>query len=212
MFEIKNVCYKNIIKYNEINILAEKVNFIVGESGCGKSTLLKLLNKSESFASGEIYYKKKALSEYESIALRKEVRLISQHPFLFSGTIKENFNLFYSYCNKESLEELISEEKMKYFLALLEAHFCLESECDNLSGGEKQRVYLAICFSMGAEIFLLDEASSALDSKLGHKILENIVAYARNNKKTLLIISHDNSLVEKFADNIIDLNGVKTNG
>ncbi len=208
MYKTKNLTYKDFIKYKDISVLEGKINFIIGESGCGKSTLLKLLNKTENFSSGEIFYKNKPICEYESIALRKEVKLISQCPFLFSRTIKENFALFYNYCE----EEIISEERMKLFLDIMEANFSLDSECDKLSGGEKQRVYIAICLSMEAETIMLDEATSALDCKLSHKILENLVSYTKNNKKTMLIISHDNSLVEKFAEHVIDLNGVKTNG
>ncbi len=208
MYITKNLIYKDFIKYKDVSILADKVNFIIGESGCGKSTFLKLLNKTDNFSSGEILYKNKSISEYESIALRKEVKLISQCPFLFSGSIKNNFQMFYDYCE----EKVISEERIKYFLSLLEANFCLETECDNMSGGEKQRVYIAICLSMEASTIMLDEATSALDSKLSHKVLENITNYAKENKKTLLIISHDNSLVEKFAEHVIDLNGAKING
>ncbi len=207
MFKIRSLQYKDFIKYKDIDILKHKINFIKGESGCGKSTLLKLLNKIEDFSGGEIFYKDKALAEYESIALRKEVKLISQNPFLFSGTIKDNFKLFYDYCD----EKLITIEKMKYFLSLLEANFDLESECDKLSGGEKQRVYIAICLSMEAETIMLDEASSALDSKNANKVFENIISYVKENNKTLIAISHDDALVNKFAENIIDLNGVKTN-
>ncbi len=204
MFKIIDLQYKDFIQYKNINILAEKINFIKGESGSGKSTLLKLLNKTADFSAGDILYKGKSLRQYESIALRKEVKLISQDPFLFSGTIKNNFLIFYDYCDTE----LISEGKMKYFLSLLEANFDLTTECDNLSGGEKQRVYIAICLSLEAGTIMLDEATSALDCKCAHKIFTNIISYIKENNKTLIAISHDESLIEKFAENIIDLNGV----
>ncbi len=207
LYQMKDVSFKDFIKYKELEIIEGKINFLIGESGCGKSTLLKLLNKTENFSSGEILYKEKSLSEYESIALRKEVKLISQAPFLFSATIKENFHLFYDYCE----EELITEEKMKYFLNLLEADFDLNNDCHSLSGGEKQRVYIAICLSMEAETVLLDEATSALDSKKANKVFENIVQYIKEKQKTLIAISHDEQLVARFAENIIDLNGVKSN-
>ncbi len=212
MYKIKDLEYKAFIHYKNIHILERKINFITGESGCGKSTLLKLLNKTENYSQGEILYKGKSLSEYESIALRKEVKLISQNPFLFSGTIRENFNLFYDYCEEKLIsEELILEEKMKYFLNLLEADFDLDNDCYSLSGGEKQRVYIAICLSMEAETILLDEATSALDSKRANKVFENIVQYIKERQKTLIAISHDEQIVARFAENIIDLNEVKKN-
>ncbi len=207
MLKTKNLAFKDFIFYDDIHIIKSKVNFVTGESGCGKSTLLKLFNRTENFSNGEILYKNSPICEIDSIKLRKEVKLISQTSFLFSGTIKENFTLFYNYC--ESTE--LTEEKMNCFLKLTEANFSLDTLCDNLSGGEKQRVYIAICLSMESETIMLDEPTSALDYNLSVKVLENIVSYIKETEKTLIIISHDNKLVEKFAENIICLTGGKKN-
>ena len=72
------------------------INFIVGESGCGKSTFLKLLNQSITPVSGELLYKGTPIDEYDPIALRREVSLVSQDLFLFDESILDNFKTFYS--------------------------------------------------------------------------------------------------------------------
>ncbi len=201
MFQTKNLIFKDFLMYDDIHILKSKVNFIKGSSGSGKSTLLKMFNKTENFSNGEILYKGKPLTEYDSIALRKEVKLISQTAFLFSGTIKENFDLFYKYCERQAP----NNETMLFFLKLAITDFSIDTLCDNLSGGEKQRVYIAICLSMGAEIIMLDEPTSALDSELANKLLSNIINYCKAKQKTLVIISHDANLIENFSENIIEL-------
>ncbi len=201
MLKTKNLCFKNLIFYDDIHIMKSKINFIVGESGCGKSSLLKMFNRTENFSGGEILYKGKPIGEIDTIALRKELKLISQTTFLFHGTIKENFALFYSYCEANHVDE----ERMRFYLERTQANFPLDTLCDQLSGGEKQRVYLAICLSMEAETIMLDEPTSALDYDLSVKVLENIIAYAKEANKTIIVVSHDNALVEKFAENIIDL-------
>ncbi len=203
MFQTENLKFLDFISYADIHIKEFAINFITGKSGCGKSTLLKLFNKTENFSAGNIFYKGKSIADYDSLALRKEVKLISQIPFLFSGTIKENFDLFYRYCEMENL----TEEKMAYFLNITEANFPLESLCDNLSGGERQRVYIAICLSMDAKTIMLDEPTSALDSYLSHKVLGNIVSYVKKEGKTLIVISHDSKLTEYFVENLIVLGG-----
>ncbi len=207
MFKTKKLIYKDFIFYEDIHIKKEKINFIKGESGCGKSTLLKLFNRTDNFSGGQIFYKGKNIIEYDSIELRKEVKLISQTTFLFSGTIKDNFNLFYNYCEYPAL----SVAQMECFLKITEANFPLNTICDNLSGGEKQRVYIAICLSMKSQIIMLDEPTSALDYNLSVKVLENIVSYVKKNKLTLIVISHDNKLVEIFAENTLNLTGGKNN-
>ncbi len=205
MFTTKNLVYRNFIFYNDISVLKSKVNFITGASGCGKSTLLKLFNRTQNYSAGEILYNDKSITEYDSISLRSEVRLISQTTFLFPGTIKENFDLYRKYCNKSP----INEDEMNYFLRLTEADFPLDNLSGELSGGQRQRAYLAVCLSMGAQTFMLDEPTSALDSKLSNKVLENVTNFVKENDQTLVVISHDTALVEKFAEHIIDLNGGK---
>ncbi len=137
--------------------------------------------------------------------MRKEVKLISQNAFLFSGSIKENFNTFYDYCEYPPLKE----EEMMTFLKITQANFPLHTLCDNLSGGEKQRVYIAICLSMGGETIILDEPTSALDSSLSIKVLSSIISYIKENNLTLIVISHDDKLTEIFAENLINLTGGK---
>ncbi len=205
MLKTKKLNYKNFILYDDIQIKKGKINFVIGESGCGKSTLLKLFNRTENFFAGEILYKDKPINLVDTISLRKEVKLISQTTFLFSGTIRENFALFYRYCEQNDL----TEESMNFFLKQTEANFSLDTLCEQLSGGEKQRVYLAICLSMESETIMLDEPTSALDYDLSVKVLENIISYTKGTNKTIIIVSHDHALVEQFAENIIDLKGAK---
>ena len=163
MFKTKNLKFRDFLVYNDIHILGGKVNFIQGPSGSGKSTLLKLLNKTEAFLEGDILFKGKSIREYESISLRREVKLISQSTFLFPASIGENFALFHQYCD---YKKELTADVMREFLALTSAAFDLSTHCENLSGGEKQRVYIAICLSMEADIIMLDEPTSALDSAL----------------------------------------------
>ena len=206
MFKTKNLIFKEFLRYNDIHILKEKVNFIQGPSGCGKSTLFKLLNKTENFSDGDILFNDKPISQYESISLRKTVKLISQTAFLFPNTIIENFEIFHEYCNCKCK---LNDSLMLDFMNLTSADLNLDTNCDNLSGGEKQRVYIAICLSMECDVVMLDEPTSALDSILAHKVIENIIDYVKINHKTLIVISHDTALVNEFAENIILLIGEK---
>ena len=83
LFLLKNVRFKGIIHYPDIEILKNCTTFICGESGCGKSTLLKLLNGVVSEDSGEILYANKRIVDYDPVALRREVLLCGQSVFFF---------------------------------------------------------------------------------------------------------------------------------
>lgn len=86
--------------------------------------------------------------------------------------------------------------------------FTLGDSCDAMSGGERQRVFLAIALSMSPEVLLLDEPSSAMDNSLAHKFMENLIPYCRSCHTTMTIVSHDLELSNIYADKIIHL-GVK---
>ncbi len=202
MFHTKDLQFQSFLSYPDVHIPKYKITCIYGESGCGKSTLLKLFNKTLPYTNGNIYYNDASLDTYESIALRKEVKLISQHAFLFTGTILENFEYFYSYC---AYTPIASIDKMKYFLSLVGISLDVHSDCSTLSGGEKQRVYIAICLSMESKVLLLDEPTSALDNKSAQTLLVNLKKYVLENKLTCIIVSHDIALMRCFADSFIHL-------
>ena len=116
-------------------------------------------------------------------------------------TIRENFHEFYKL---RDLEELTDEEITK-FLKITNFDVDLNLNVEKLSGGEKQRVFLAIALSLNPEVLLLDEPTSALDEKTSFSMMKNIVEYCKNNDITLIIVTHQKNLVEEFADKIIDL-------
>jgi len=198
-----NLQYINKIDYPDISIKEGETVFIKGESGCGKSSLFKMLNITKSPSRGAIYYKDKTLESYDSINLRKEILLIGQTSYLFDKNIRENFDEFYKYRN----QALISEEEMKAYLKTCCADFPLDTDCSILSGGEKQRVYLAIGISFATKVLLLDEPTSALDEKIRDKVITNIIKKCKEKNITLLIISHDEHLINNFGDKVIELTG-----
>jgi len=201
LFNLENVSYKDIVNYENIEIPAG-TTFICGESGCGKSTLLKLLNGVISPTCGIIYYKGEDISEIDPIELRREVLLVSQSAYLFDNkTIKENFIEYYSYLNLEQP----TEQQINKYLSICCINLPIESDCTVLSGGEKQRVFLAINLSLNPQVLMLDEPTSALDDRTADTLLENIKSYCEKHKISTVIISHDQSIAFKYADRIFTL-------
>ena len=196
IFEAKNLVFKDIIKYPHIQIKKNKTTFITGKSGCGKSTLLKLFNATVSKGLGEISYKGEEISKIDTIKLRREVILVSQNVFLFDCTIEENYKKYYEY--RES--KLPVKEHMEEYLKICDANFKLSKKCQDMSGGEKQRVFLAICMSFKPKVLMLDEPTSALDENTAYSFFTNIKKWALDNSITLIVVSHNAKLVEECAD------------
>lgn len=203
MIKTKKLVFTENIKYPDVEIPKEKVTFIVGRSGCGKSSFFKLLNRSFKEKSGDIFYNNINIKEINPYTLRKEILLIGQEPYLFSGSIKENFKKYYNYAEKES----ISEEKMNFFLNLCSIEISLDKDVTVLSGGQKQRIFLAILISFLPKVLLLDEPSSSLDENNSISLFKNIIEFCKSEKITPIFISHSKNIIETFAENIINLEG-----
>ncbi|MDU2023940.1 MAG: ABC transporter ATP-binding protein [Finegoldia magna] len=192
---------KFIKEYDDFSIDKNEVVFVVGKSGSGKSTLLKLINNTLQMKSGRIFYKDENILNIKPVELRKNIIMTSQENFLFDMTIRENFHEFYKL---RDLEELTDEEITK-FLKITNFDVDLNLNVEKLSGGEKQRVFLAIALSLDPEVLLLDEPTSALDNKTAFDMMKNIVNYYKHNDITLVVVTHARQLVDEFADKIIDL-------
>lgn len=192
---------KFIKEYDDFSIDKNEVVFVVGKSGSGKSTLLKLINNTLQMKSGRIFYKDENILNIKPVELRRNIIMTSQENFLFDMTIRENFHEFYKL---RDLEELTDEEIAK-FLKITNFDVDVNLDVEKLSGGEKQRVFLAIALSLNPEVLLLDEPTSALDNKTAFDMMKNIVDYCKQNDITLVVVTHARPLVDEFADKIIDL-------
>lgn len=203
ILETKNLSFNGQINYKDIQIQKNNANFIVGRSGTGKSTLLHLFNSTLSPSNGNIYYMQQDINDIDTIQLRQEILLVSQTVFLFDKSIRENFMQFYD------LRDMTppSEEEMKYYLDLCCVPFTLDSMCTTMSGGERHRVYIAIFLSFKPNVLMLDEPTSALDKENSVKVMKNVLSYCKEYEITVVVVSHDSNITEKFADNIIEIEG-----
>lgn len=202
MIKLLNLSFKKNIKYPETTFERDEVNFVVGKSGSGKSLLLRLINKTMDASSGSIYLE--GAEGWDGILeYRRQVQLVGQNVYLFPGSIQENFHY---YCEFRDVS-VPMEKEMRKFLRLCLADFNLDHDCADLSGGEKQRVYLAIQLSFTANILLLDEPTAALDNVTGEAVLGNIIDYCKEQSFLLLVVCHDQKLVERYAGSIYTISG-----
>lgn len=197
----KNLCFKDFLKYPDIIIEENTVTFINGPSGCGKSTLLKLFNGTVSPETGSVVYRGKDISMLDKIELRRAVVLVKQVPYLFQGSIYQNFAAFHQIHESGCP----SQAEINNYLKLCHIPAALETRCDTMSGGERQRVFLSIALSLKPEVLLLDEPTSSLDKELSKNVLSSLVEYSKQQNISLVVISHDTGLQADFAEKSIEL-------
>ncbi|HKL76359.1 MAG TPA: ABC transporter ATP-binding protein [Halanaerobiales bacterium] len=203
MFKLNNVKYKDILKVNNLELEENKITCIVGKSGGGKTTFLKLLNNMISPSSGIIKFKGKNIVDYDPVELRREIPMLPQNPVVFSGTIKDNFDLALKYAelktkSKKAYKEILGKvglEEQK-----------LDKIAEDLSGGEKQRISLARILLLEPNILLLDEPSSALDEKTEKLIIDTVVNYIKRKNGTLIMVTHSTKIAKEYGDEIVTIN------
>lgn len=174
----------------------------VGKSGVGKTTIFSLLCKLYNHQSGSIYLDGNDINDLDEESIRNNITIISQNPYIFNMSIKDNFRLIKKdvtdreikkACKLACLTEFIENLPDKYDTVIGEGGV-------NLSGGQRQRLAIARAFVQDTKIILFDEATSALDNETQKYIQEAI-----NNMKdkyTILIIAHRLSTIVS-ADRIM---------
>jgi putative ABC transport system ATP-binding protein len=201
IFEFINVKYNNILSIDHLVINQEKTTCLLGPSGVGKTTLLRLLNKLISPTQGEIYYRGQALKDLQSVQLRQQVVLLSQQPVMFDTTIRDNLIIGCQFAKKQ----IPDETQLLQMLGELSLEKDLDADASKCSIGEKQRIALGRVLLMNADVYLMDEPSSALDMDTEKLIMDVIVKYTKQLGHTLVMVTHSQSVAQAYGDDIIKL-------
>ena len=201
LFRLEHIRYADICYPSPLEISSGARTFISGPSGAGKSTLLKLLSGIVSTDEGVVFYLGKNVEEYDPVLLRREVLLAHQAAYLFDGSIKENFETFYRYRE----ESCPPDELLRSYLDICSLDFDLDADTGPFSGGERHRVYLAICLSFQPKVLLLDEPTGALDDKTAFELMDKLSIHCHNVGIDLVVVSHNEAVTAKYADSIIRL-------
>ena len=128
--------------------------------------------------------------------------MLPQFPTIFPGTVRDNLLIGLKFSEKPA----VSDENLYDVLKMVHLNKKLGTDSEKLSGGEKQRLALARLILLDPEVFLLDEPSSALDEDTESIIIEKFVAYIKENKKSLIMVTHSKNIAQMYAEHIIELN------
>ena len=195
---------KEVLKDLTFEVKPNETVAFVGKSGAGKTTIFNLLCKMYDVNQGKITIDGININELDKDSIRGNITIISQNPYIFNMSIRDNLKLvknnlsdeeMYNACKIACLDDFIQELPNGYDTIIGEGGV-------NLSGGQKQRLAIARALVQKTEIILFDEATSALDNETQEKIqraIENM-----KNEYTILIIAHRLSTII-HADRILYL-------
>lgn len=187
---------KDVLKNLSLTINPNETIAIVGESGSGKSTIFNLITKSYDINNNQLFIDDIDINELNEESIRDNISIISQNPYIFNLTIKENFMLLENDITIKEIKEACKIAKIDSFIeSLPDKYDTLIGEGGiNLSGGQKQRLAIARALLKKSKIILFDEATSALDNITQREIQEAINEIT--NDYTILIIAHRLSTIK----------------
>lgn len=192
----KQVVLKNV----SFEIKPQSFTAIVGKSGSGKSTIFRLLLRLYKADKGTILLDDESIYDYTREVYSSNVSIVTQKPFIFDMSIRENFNLVDSNhshqieaCKRVGIHDYIMSLKDGYNTKLV-------ADAENISNGQKQLIALARTLLSKSEVLLFDEVTSSLDINTSKHVMEILKDLKRDH--TILMITHKSSLM-KLADDII---------
>ena len=191
IIEIKNLSFKyNTTKaiFSDLNLTIKKgeITTLLGKNGCGKSTLIKLLSKNITNYTGNIFLENKELKSYSLKELATKLSIVYQNIFFYKQT-------------KEDIE------KINFALKETDLIDYKNTIVSELSGGQLQRVYIAMCLAQDTEIIILDEPTTFLDIKYQKSIMQLVRNLNKSLGITIIMVLHDINQALAYSDNIIAL-------
>ena len=205
-YEIDAFSYEEQPTLEDIYFTIEKGQTVglVGPTGSGKTTLLKLLMKFYEPNTGEIKIGNTNLKNISPRFWREHCGVVMQDGYVFNDTIAENIAVGQDYIDKQKLRKAVEIANIKDFIEELPLSYNTKigNEGIGISGGQRQRLFIARAVYKSPEYIFFDEATSALDANNEKIIMENLEQFFKG--KTAIVIAHRLSTV-KHADKIIVL-------
>lgn len=198
--EVKNVTFaygeEKILDDISLKIPQNTVIGIVGKSGSGKSTLLKLLMRFWKVQNGKVMISDREIGEINTSNLRDIESFVTQETHLFHDSIRNNIRIAKLDATEEEIVEACKKASVHDFIMTLPKGYdtAVGELGDTLSGGERQRIGLARAFLHDADLMLLDEPTSNLDSLNEAVILKSLKEEREN--KTVVLVSHRKSTMK----------------
>lgn len=177
---------------------------ILGASGSGKSTLLNIVSGLEKSDGGNICYDEKSISsmsEKELTEFRKNITafIFQQYYLLPNLNVEKNVKMG---------ADLASNKDYRKYIDAVGLSDKLKKFPNELSGGEQQRVSIARALAKNPKVLFLDEPTGALDEKTGRLVLDYIINLQKEQKFTMIMVTHNSNIAET-ADTVVHMNSGK---
>lgn len=196
---------KPIINNLSINIPDQKITSIIGANGCGKSTLLKSMARIIPYQKGQVVLDGKRIHKEPTKNLAKKLAMLPQKPGLVEGLTVRELVAYGRFPHQSGFGPMSKHDReiIHWALDVTGTANYSEKDVNALSGGQLQRVWIAMALAQETDIIFLDEPTTYLDLAHQLEVLELLEALNKNQKRTIVMVLHDINQAARFSDHII---------
>ena len=205
---IKDLSYsydntRDVLKNINMEFNSTGLYSIVGKSGCGKSTIVKLLKGEIKTDRGDITIEETKLNDLSKTSYYSHLAIISYNSYILSMSLKDNFKIYNPNITDDECFKYLRDVNLDLFVKHEGGlDLVLNEESNNISGGERQRLALALALASNKDIYIFDEATSSIDIDSEKIIINKIKELSKT--KLVILISHRLENV-RSSDNIFYL-------
>lgn len=211
MFQLQHVSFavpERVLLHNiNINFQEQTVYGLIGHNGSGKSTLLKLLVRQNRASSGSVLLDGRNVADFSPREYAKHLAYLPQHlPNAAALTAEELVKMGrYAWTGLTGRETQADRDAVQRAFELTHTEPFRHQFVDNLSGGERSRVWLAMCLAQQSRFLLLDEPLAALDIAHQLEVMALVQSLSKQLNLGVIVVIHDINLAARYCDKLVAL-------
>ncbi|SFX01750.1 iron complex transport system ATP-binding protein [Thermoactinomyces sp. DSM 45891] len=190
-----------------LDVLEGKITTIIGPNGCGKSTLLKTMGRILKPKIGKVYLQEQDINTLPTQEIAKRLTLLPQNPLAPGELAVEELISYGRYPHRKNISKLTTEdqEKMEWAMEITHTLPYRNRPIGSLSGGQRQKVWLAMALAQDTTALLLDEPTTYLDLAHQLDVLQIVENLNQNHQCTVVMVLHDINHAARFSHEIVGM-------
>lgn len=199
----KSYSGKPVLNQIDLEIQPSKFTAFIGPNGAGKSTLLSIMSRLIKKDQGLLMIKGQEIEAWQSSELAKELTMLKQQIHYQSKFTVEELIAFGRFPYSQGRLDETDQAKIEEAISYMDLHGFRTRLIDTLSGGQLQRVFIAMVLAQDTDIILLDEPLNNLDIKQSISMMKTLRKLVDDLGKTIVIVIHDINIASQFVDEMV---------
>lgn len=199
--------YEKLTVFSDLDVAIKKgrITTIIGPNGCGKSTLLKTIGRILKQKNGDVFLQEKDMKSISTKAIAKQLALLSQNPEAPLQLKVEELISYGRFPHRKNVGNLSSKDKqvIEWAMDITRTTTFRDREIAQLSGGQRQKVWLAMALAQETNILLLDEPTTYLDLAHQLEVLQIVERLNKEHQCTIIMVLHDINHAARFSHELI---------